>query len=393
MEVLLGIAIALGGLALMVFLRSFTTLVHELGHAIPALWFTQAPVEVYVGSYGSLDNSLSFSLGRLRFILRWNPFQWQLGMCRHQGDMPIWQHLIVLMGGPLASILLAGLGLVLIVFLSLSTTWLYIVALFAGGAVIDLVVNLSIYDRAILMHDGQRVYSDGYQIRDLLRVIGLPEQYWEAKAALERGELEQCKSLCVGLLEDGYHQKKVYECYQEALLEEQDYEQFLLVYQEYKTHHRLLPWDFFRIADAYEQLGQLGQALRYFDHYLYLQFADSVARYRVGRIHSKQGDYTMALDNLNLALEIDPYHFPSLVLRAYCYLRQGQIEKAGLELERAQLSEEAAQSAELAYYQGLYFEKINRREDALNAFLQAQELGHEHHGLAMKIDELERSLQ
>ncbi len=42
-----------------------TVLLHELGHAIPALILTRQKVSIYIGSYGDPDKSLHFRIGLL----------------------------------------------------------------------------------------------------------------------------------------------------------------------------------------------------------------------------------------------------------------------------------------------------------------------------------------
>ena len=85
MSVITGILLALLFIAAILLIRSVTTLFHELGHALPALWFTQGPVIVHVGSYGNLNGSLQIPLGRLKIFLKFNPLAWNLGLCPTSG--------------------------------------------------------------------------------------------------------------------------------------------------------------------------------------------------------------------------------------------------------------------------------------------------------------------
>ena len=87
--------------------RSITTLVHEYGHALPALLFTEKEVKVYVGSYGNLDNALTVKLGRLTTYLKFNLLNWNIGMCQHEGEYSKTKRAIIILGGPIASVLLS----------------------------------------------------------------------------------------------------------------------------------------------------------------------------------------------------------------------------------------------------------------------------------------------
>ena len=84
MEIITGIGIAIGGILLVVLLRSLTTFFHEMGHAVPALLFTREKVEVFVGSYGDLHNALQLQLGRLKLYLKFAFKQTVLKYCTPQ---------------------------------------------------------------------------------------------------------------------------------------------------------------------------------------------------------------------------------------------------------------------------------------------------------------------
>ena len=61
--------------------RLLTVLLHELGHAIPAILLTQQQVTVYIGSYGDPKNTLKLNLGMMEIFFRYNFFAWRIGMC------------------------------------------------------------------------------------------------------------------------------------------------------------------------------------------------------------------------------------------------------------------------------------------------------------------------
>ncbi len=52
-------------------LSPLVTLLHELGHAIPALLVTRKKVTIYIGSYGDPQKSLCFRVGLLEFYVRY----------------------------------------------------------------------------------------------------------------------------------------------------------------------------------------------------------------------------------------------------------------------------------------------------------------------------------
>ena len=102
-------------------LRSFATLFHEMGHAIVAWLLTSEKVSVCVG----LNSAKPFSVGQRMTI----QFSFQKGIqgCTHyyEGRCPVPVRLLVLLGGPILSLLIALLSGYLI-FSKSNEIWLEI---------------------------------------------------------------------------------------------------------------------------------------------------------------------------------------------------------------------------------------------------------------------------
>jgi len=393
MEIITGIGIAIGGILLVVLLRSLTTFFHEMGHAVPALLFTREKVEVFVGSYGDLHNALQLQLGRLKLYLKWNTFDWKLGMCRHSGDMVVWQQLITILGGPLASTLIAALALFMLTKEGVSDAWLGLAAIFAGSALIDLLVNLGVSDGGIQMYDGTTTYSDGGQLRRLLRIMNLPQTYFDAQDDLLQGRYPEALGKCQQLRREGQHQAPIYELCWEALGKQEDDEGIIALYHDFKAHHRLKLQDYLRLANAYQQLGQLEEAHKYYDHCSYLDYTNARPRYEKGRILLEQGYYGPALDELQLSNNLQADHQDTLALMAACHLHFNHLSACEEALMNARALPSALENAAVNYYWGLFQEKKGNDKEALLALQRANELGFKHHGLPMKMDELERAIE
>lgn len=103
MATILLIWVMVAGMALLT--RSLLTLLHEVGHALPALWFTRTPVILYLGSYSRPDRAWQIKLGRLEVYLRRHPL-WLKGMCRHSTQgLSTAQQVGIVLGGVLVSLL------------------------------------------------------------------------------------------------------------------------------------------------------------------------------------------------------------------------------------------------------------------------------------------------
>ena len=392
MEIITGIGIATGGILLVILLRSLTTLFHEMGHAIPALLFTREKVEVFVGSYGDLKNAWQLNLGRLQLYLKWNPFDWKLGMCRHTGSMVIWQELVTILGGPLASTLIAVAALVMLTKEGVNDAWLALAAIFAGAALIDLFVNLSSSGNHLQMHDGATTYSDGDQLWQLLKTINLPQAYFEAQDLFAQGKYQETLDKCQQLLDAGHHQVPIYDLAWVALVKQDHPAAIIALYLDFKERHRLKFTDYLRLAKAYQQLGQLEEAHKYYDHCSYLNYTNPIARYEKGRILMEQGYYGPALEELQRSHHLQADHQDTLALMAACHLHFNRLPDCEQSLTHARALDPTAGNASVNYYWGLLQERKGNYSEALAAIQRASELGFQHHGLPMKIDDLERAI-
>ncbi|MBF9143391.1 hypothetical protein [Hymenobacter properus] len=83
---------------------------HELGHALPALLFTRAKVTVYLGSYDDSANSWRTQLGLLEIYAK-RSFFWNVGRCVPSSqNMTTTQQIIMVLGGAVGAFAVAALG-------------------------------------------------------------------------------------------------------------------------------------------------------------------------------------------------------------------------------------------------------------------------------------------
>ncbi|RZK13562.1 MAG: hypothetical protein EOO56_26805, partial [Hymenobacter sp.] len=142
----------LGGFALLVL--PLLILLHELGHAVPALLFTRAGVTMYLGSYGKSDNMWRIQIGLLEIYLQ-RSLIWRKGLCVYAGaGLSKAQQGTIILGGVLVSVLLAALGFYGALAINLhGSVKLFMFLLFLFAAV-SLVANLVPSQRSGLPNDG-----------------------------------------------------------------------------------------------------------------------------------------------------------------------------------------------------------------------------------------------
>ncbi|HVV04093.1 MAG TPA: hypothetical protein VHC96_07710 [Puia sp.] len=148
-----------------------TVLLHELGHAIPAIFMTTDDVNIYIGSLGDPDKCFHFFIGRIAVYCKYNPLLWYKGCCFAADTyyLSLDQRLLFTAGGPIASVIGTILTWLLLSvtenqdFLRVLTGGIFVVSLLATlGSLIPLV-------RVRYTASGQPVYNDGYEIFRILR--------------------------------------------------------------------------------------------------------------------------------------------------------------------------------------------------------------------------------
>jgi len=156
-------------ICLFIIARFITVLLHELGHAIPALIFTKEKVTVFLGSYGVTKTSKHLGLGkRLSFYFKLNPFAWRSGMVIHSPEnVSVRKNLIILFMGTSFPIFIAIVTLWVVFALDMNGFLKLFTLIFLLSALFDL-RNLYSNAEPILLVNGLHTHNDGYQIRKSL---------------------------------------------------------------------------------------------------------------------------------------------------------------------------------------------------------------------------------
>ncbi len=386
MGIFLGILIGLTAIGLVLLLRSLTTLIHELGHALPALIFTTEDVTVHIGSYGQLANSFQFQLGRLRIYFRLNLLDWKIGMCQHGGVDHWWKHLMVILCGPIASILISVPLLFIIFRFDISQTWIAIFSIFIIAALIDFFVNIIPISREIKMFDGSTIYNDGYQIYLMLSRLFLSKEYLELEDKLLHEKYDEVIQDGKRVLENTPNDRGIYALIIEACMHLKDYEEALSYYKIIKSQFKLNTKDYRQIGKIYMGMNNYPEALKYFDHCYYKNFQDPLLLNDLGYLKIQQGEHEEAIKNLNAAIYYSPDLIDAYLNHGLANIRLEQYEAAQQSLNQAERIQQ--QHPFLAFYRGVLFEAQDKFTEALEQYEQADLLKCNHHGLAFRTEQV-----
>ncbi|MEM1321393.1 MAG: tetratricopeptide repeat protein [Bacteroidota bacterium] len=384
--VFIGILIALLMIGLAILSRSITTLIHELGHAIPSLLFTRNKVCIYVGSYGDVSKSIHLRLGRLEAFLRINVFDWNIGLCQHEAARGFWANLLIILFGPLASLCLAGGLTYLIAYGGYSDDWRSLMAIFALSAVWDFFVNILPESRPMELHDGSVVYNDGTQLMRLIDRQKFPEAYYKAMEYQQEGKYDRAIEELGKTIEAGHKKKEIFQRLIHIQILNKDNYEALATFEAYRAVGDLNAFDYNLLGKVYMGISKYASAIKSFNQAIFLDYRNPEYRSRRGQAYLKMGDFDEAISDFDAAINFGSRAAITYASRGLALLRKEEPSAALNDLQAALQIDPHHPQTHL--YLGLYHYKRLAYPRALKHFEEAERLGVNDHSLAHYLAEL-----
>lgn len=385
MDFFFGVFIVIAWFFIALMMRLLTTTLHELGHAFPALTFTGEEVKVYIGSYGDEADSKQFSFGKLKFYFKAKFFDWNLGMCSHQGEgLTNTQRAIILLGGPLASVIVGALALWYLIENRSNEVIVVIAAAFLLSALWDFFVNML---PAGIGGEGKELYSDGTQLMMLWKRSRLPKEYLDLEKEYTDKNYRTVVKGIEQQIELGTAAPATYFLAIESYRELGEFGGALSIYEAYQKKFSLQPADYFTIGKLYDQFGNYREAINCYAEYLHFNYGDLTALYAKGKAYQQLGDHDRAITDFGVVLDQTPGFIPARIDRVLSWLRLREKEYAAHDLEV--LAELAPADPKYFLHLGFYQEAIGEYALAHASITKAKELGDDFHGIEFKLNELE----
>lgn len=383
---LTGVFIAIVAIGIVLMTRSITVLIHELGHAIPSLLFTKEEVIICVGSYENLTKSKGIKLGRLTTFFTINIFNWNSGLCLHKGVTTFVQNFLIILGGPLASLLI-GLGMILVVKNWQGGEYGVVVAIFLiVSALWDFISNIIPHEKPLVTHNGNIVYNDGYQLQRLLQQNKLAAHQQEALSEHRLGHYDKVLALLKNDALEGLKTREIRRVYIESLMHTRQLEEAEQAFYHYFGQIELKSPDFSLIAEIKMEQQQYENALEAYDRAVYLDFTNPLLHDKKGLCHTNLADYEEAVIAFSKGIIHNPDFYQSMVNRAYVLIKLERLDLAKRDLNYALALN---QDYPKAYFcLGLLNKELGDNKEALAYLLKAEQMGFEHHGLDYYIAEV-----
>lgn len=373
-------------IVLILLTRPITTLIHELGHAIPSLIFTDEEVIICIGSYGDVSKSLALKLGRLTIFFKINILEWFLGLCAHSNPKSFVKQIIIVLGGPAASLML---GLILIYYVSqndLSDGKITIISIFIISTILDFFINIIPVNKALYLFNGDVIYNDGNQLLKLIKQSRLPQEYFTAEELHLKKENYSAVQKLNNLIQNNHSDHAIVELLIKIYMDEEQYDQAIDLIHQYRSGDKLTPTDNARMGEILFKTKSYEKALNYFNDALYFDYTNAFYLNKRGLINEKLDDEQAAIKDYYAALNynegmVDPY-----VNLAAILLRKEEYDNAKQLLEIALKLNDKHPSAH--FFMGKLLMKRNEDKNALLHFNIAEKLGSKEHGLDFYIANL-----
>ena len=369
--------------ALVLVVRPITTLVHELGHAIPAILFTGQKTAIFLGSYGDRENSLHIHIGKLDLYFRFNPLQWQSGLCVPSVyEMSFAKQFFHIIGGAVFSFLL---GLVT-VYTSFAYDLhgflkLFCIILFASS-LLDLFINLVPSTTPVLLHDGRHTFNDGYLLKMIIHHRKISEHYGEAAALYHSDQFAEAAAVTDKMLRSGSASEEVFRLCIFANMHNQYFEKVIETGFDFEKTGRMNSDDYGIQGYAFAQLAKYEQSIAFYDRSLSINPDNPYSLNNKGYTLNLMEQYELAIACFDKAIGSNAY-------AAYAYNNRGLSKiklnqpKEGLKDIEYSLSLDAGNSYAHRNL-GIYHAYIDQPEQALQLFEKAKKLDSNTH----MIDEL-----
>ncbi|MDA9773793.1 hypothetical protein N9B82_02455 [Saprospiraceae bacterium] len=356
---------------------------------MPSLIFTDGKVEVFIGSYGDREEGLHMNLGRLDVYFKIDLFGLNLGMCSREQGTSFLPSLLIILGGPIASLLIAVPLAYLAFSLALPQLWIFLIGVFAIAAIIDFFVNIFPNSSPIRLSNGSSIYNDGMSIYQLITRQFQSSHYFELETLQEEERYNDLIDRANDILLEG-NDPAISRLLIQAYLKKQDYDNVISVYEDFRQDHKMLYNDHLTIGMAHKAKGNYFDALKNFDHCFHENPMNSQLNQAIGEIKADLGEHKRAIQRFTAAVYYDEENFLGYIERAKIYIKESMFDAAQQDLEMASNFEPG--HFEIAYNLGIVYEKQRLYAKSVESLQKAEKLMPNKPGLAYKIELLKEHL-
>lgn len=370
-------------LLLITIVRGIVVILHELGHAIPAIILTKQKVSIYIGSYGNPNKSINFRIGHLNVWLSYEMLSWKNGLCVPSAEnISINRQIIYVLTGPICSSIFATLYLYIALLKDFSDLYLHFAVIFFFISILDLFGNLMPNENPIELFDGTVTYNDGYTISKLFKYKKFPNQYAEAIDLFNKKEYKKSINLFDYFLKIKLKGENIYRLNMFANMEIKNFERAKKLFDDYEHEFKLTSDDYSNGGLIYSKLNLNDESLDFYNKSIELNSENVYSLNNKGFTLILLEKYSEAIPLFDKAIEVDEFFAYSYNNRGLSKIKTGRINEGLADIEKSiQLDKNNSYSYRNL---GIYHFDIGEIEKARELFLKSKELDEDTH----MIDEL-----
>lgn len=346
-----------------------------MGHAIPSLLFTKDTVAIYIGSYGDLDKSIHFRIGRLEIYFKYNPLLWELGLCTHHNskDVTITMQIIIILMGPVASLII-GIISSYITYISTNNSIMFISFMFALSSFLDFYYNIVPDHQVIKLHNGDEIYNDGHQLKLLLKYRKFPKDYDKSVEYYNNQEFEKSGILFEKIINAGSDQDFVYRLAISSYLCLKNYNKANEINKAFNKKYKksLNSQDLLNNGLIGSYKGRLEQSIKDYTQSLQLDPNNTISLNNRGYAYNLSDRYEEAIIDFNKAIALDDQFAYAFNNRGLSKVKLGDFENGFIDIKK---SLDLDNSNSYCYLNlGIYHFDLGNYHTALENFNLAYEL-------------------
>jgi Tfp pilus assembly protein PilF len=359
-------------------IRPISVVLHELGHGIPALFFTKGPVTLLIGTYDDLKNTFKITIGRLTIYFKINIRLWGRGLAKHDGDISRSKNAIILIGGPACSLLIATIFTYIIFAYDLHGSLKLISIPFLISAIIDFFVNIIPDHRSVTIIDGHAIYNDGFQLVSMFKKPNRFDEYYNE--GVEHLGIKNFETALVFFNKAKEEDGKRYESYAaiaHVYMSLKQFDKALETIMLISKKIGLTSTDFTNLGYIKGKLKNYHGAIHDLTQAIKEDAKNSIALNNRGFTYNLIGKYKEAIIDFNKAIEINPEFAYSYNNRGLAKIKLNQTEEGLKDIEH---SLELDSLNSYAYRNlGIYHYDKGDYSSALKHFVKSYELDKDTH--------------
>ncbi|MEO7312436.1 MAG: tetratricopeptide repeat protein [Chitinophagaceae bacterium] len=371
--------------------RPLTVVLHELGHAIPAILLTKQKVTIYIGSYGDPRKSIKFHIGRLEIFFRYNVFAWRLGICvPSEKNISVNRQIVYTITGPFTSFIVAVIACYFTFTYDMHGLLKILLVVFLTSSILDLLINLTPNKTPIQLFSGKFVYNDGYKLKLLFYYKKFPGEFEKAMVLFNQQRYSESTVLFNKFLTKNLKEETIYRLAIHSNLQIKDYEKAKEISDTFIKLGKMTSDDFSNIGLAYSQLGFHEQAIGFYNESLEQNPDNKYSLNNMGYALNLLNRYDEAIPIFDRAIEIDSAFAYSYNNRGLSKIKTGKTEEG---LKDINYSFELDKDNSYGYRNlGIYHLDKGEYKEALKLFTKAMELDSSTHMVLELIEEVKKLL-